>query len=119
MSSFPSNPSSLMDELKLLGVDLWREGERLRYRGPEKALTQPLVQALKEHKEELLALVDRRAAGAQLSRRQQALWFLDRVRPSAAYHLLYAVRLKRGVDAAALARAFASLVERYPILRTV
>jgi amino acid adenylation domain-containing protein len=48
---------------------------------------------------------------------QRALWFLQRMAPgSTAYHVARAVRFTSPVDAAVLARAFATLVARHPAL---
>lgn len=54
-----------------------------------------------------------------LSRGQQAIWFLHKMAPqSAAYNIASAVRIKTGLDIAALERAFHSLVIRHLCLRT-
>lgn len=54
-----------------------------------------------------------------LSRGQQALWFLHRLRPdSPAYNLATAIRIRSEVDLIALRRAFEIIVERHAALRT-
>ena len=54
-----------------------------------------------------------------LSHGQQALWFLQRLAPnSAAYNVMYAWRICSGCDVSVLRRAFQSLVDRHPALRT-
>ena len=54
-----------------------------------------------------------------LSHGQQALWFLAQMAPeSSAYNVASAVRIKTGLDATALHRAFQLLVNRHPALRT-
>ena len=59
------------------------------------------------------------AGGLPLSASQRALWFLHRLSPgSAAYNLAAAVRLAPPLDRRALARAFAALCARHPVLRT-
>ncbi|NBD08734.1 non-ribosomal peptide synthetase [Corallococcus silvisoli] len=56
---------------------------------------------------------------APLSGGQQALWFMHQLAPdSAAYHVPVAVRVRAGLDAAALKGAFEALVARHPALRT-
>ena len=53
-----------------------------------------------------------------LSDGQRALWFLQRMAPeSTAYHVVRAVRIHSRLDAAALERAFQTLVARHPALR--
>ena len=55
-----------------------------------------------------------------LSHGQRALWFLHQSAPgSAAYNLTFSARTRSPVDAEALRRAFQTLVDRYPMLRTV
>ncbi len=55
-----------------------------------------------------------------LSFAQERLWFLDRLMPgSPIYHVPVALRLTGPVDAQALSRALATLVERHEALRTV
>jgi hypothetical protein len=46
----------LLSELDRLGVELRAHGGRLRYAGPEEALTPELLDRLKAHKAELLSL---------------------------------------------------------------
>jgi len=54
-----------------------------------------------------------------LSFAQERLWVIDRLQPgSTAYHVQLAVRLRGALDAAALHRALALLVERQETLRT-
>jgi amino acid adenylation domain-containing protein len=52
----------LLDDLGRLGVQVWAEGDLLRYRAPRGALTPGLLERLKESKAELLDLL-RRPAG--------------------------------------------------------
>ncbi len=50
---------------------------------------------------------------------QRALWFVDRLNPSAAaLHLAGAARVRAGLDGEALRRALERLTERHPALRT-
>ena len=59
-------------------------------------------------------------ARAALSAAQESLWFLDRLQgPSAVYNMPYAFRLDGHLDLPALEHAFAALVERHVVLRTV
>ncbi len=54
-----------------------------------------------------------------LSHGQRALWFLDRLAPgNAAYIIAGAVRVRAGLDAAALRRALRTLTDRHAALRT-
>src|SRR5918911_5434362 len=65
--------------------------------------------------------VPRNAQGTlPLSSLQEQLWFLDRLAPGArAYNVSRAFRVTGRLDVAALERAFADVVRRHEILRTV
>nr|WP_245553364.1 non-ribosomal peptide synthetase [Nocardia veterana] len=55
-----------------------------------------------------------------LSPAQQRMWLSNRIDPgSAAYNVPFAVRLTGAVDTAALVRAFADVVDRHEVLRTI
>ncbi len=56
------NPAKLLDDLGRLGVQVWAEGDLLRYRSPRGALTPDLLERLRESKADLLGLL-RRPAG--------------------------------------------------------
>jgi amino acid adenylation domain-containing protein len=60
-----------------------------------------------------------RTADLPLSFAQERLWFLDQLTPgAAAYNLSQALALDGSLDVAALAAAFAALIDRHEILRT-
>ncbi|HZB46511.1 MAG TPA: condensation domain-containing protein, partial [Pyrinomonadaceae bacterium] len=62
---------------------------------------------------------ERDASEYPLSYGQRALWFLHQLAPeSAAYNVFFAMRVLSELDAAALRRAFQSLIERHASLRT-
>ncbi|MGV0624314.1 amino acid adenylation domain-containing protein [Mycolicibacter minnesotensis] len=77
-----------------------------------------------EKKRELLAqLLMAKAQSAatehELSYGQRSMWFMHRLAPdSPAYTVVYAGRLRAGLDVAALERAVQALVDRHPMLRT-
>jgi len=52
-----STLSLLLAELARRGVDMWAEGERLRYRAPRGALAPELLEALRAHKAALVGLL--------------------------------------------------------------
>jgi len=76
-------------------------------------------------KRALLKELLRRKAGEgksffPLSRGQQSLWFMQQLAPqSAAYNLMYAWRIRSGLNLSALGRAAQALVNRHASLRTV
>ncbi|WP_147462895.1 condensation domain-containing protein, partial [Pseudomonas syringae] len=119
--------------LELFGrhaVVLEVDGEKLRCKAPRGFLNDEMLQPLKQHKAELIALlsgtdpaaIPRRAAGqtaVPLSFSQRQLWFLDQMEPgNAFYNVPTAVRLKGVLDVSALERALNELITRHEILRT-
>jgi pyochelin synthetase len=45
---------ALVDEFRCRGIELWADGEQLRYRAPAGVLTPEFTIELKEHKAELI-----------------------------------------------------------------
>ena len=57
--------AELVRRMAAAGIELWREGDRLRFRAPSGALTAELRAAVGEHRAELLALVPVVGTGAE------------------------------------------------------
>src|SRR5260221_716186 len=118
--------SSLVVQLRGLGVSLWLEGERLRYRAPTGALSADLLDRLRSHRDGVIELLRReeirrvpRASAPRLSFAQSRLWFLDRLEPgSSAYNIPGALPLRGRLDVDALKRCLAEIVRRHESLRT-
>ncbi|MDF9616382.1 amino acid adenylation domain-containing protein [Pseudomonas entomophila] len=113
------------------GVALEVDGDKLRCKAPKGFLDEGLLQALKTHKQALIALlappddsapIPRRAdeqASCPLSFSQRQLWFLDQLEPgNPFYNVPSALTLKGPLDVVVLERALNLLVERHAMLRT-
>lgn len=50
------NPQEILEKAKLTGVEIWRHGEKIRYRGEKSAVTE-LIPQLREHKVALLEIL--------------------------------------------------------------
>ena len=114
---------NLLSTLMSLGVQLWFEGERLRFRAPKGALSDEQRAQLIAQRANILAELRARAAKssrlAPPSYSQQSLWFLHRqASESAAYHVAMPVRILSEIDRAKLNHALQSLVDRHEALRT-
>ncbi|MEM9290671.1 MAG: amino acid adenylation domain-containing protein [Acidobacteriota bacterium] len=125
-----------LEELRERGIRLWAEDGSLRFRAAKGAMTPQLRGRLKEHKEELLELLQRLSRSADepalealprhgfpqafpVSFAQERLFFLDRLEPgNPAYNLPQVVRLRGDLRPPALARALSAIVERHEALRT-
>ncbi len=55
------NTVEFLSHLKHLGIKLWVENDKLRYRSPQGVMTPELLKTLKERKEELIALLRQQA----------------------------------------------------------
>jgi amino acid adenylation domain-containing protein len=135
----------LLSRLRSLDVEIWADGECLRYSAPEEFLTPALLEQLREYKAEILAFLQQAntavksdltpklpataeplhgdwPAGALAfvsSYAQARLWFLHQLDPGlTAYHMPALWRLRGDLDVFALEQALAALIERHPTLRT-
>ena len=113
----------LIDRLEKRAVELWFEGDRLRFRAPKDALGADDRATLAAQRDEVLARLRARAAAHEqrhpLSASQRALWVLHQMAPrSAAYHVALSARLMTPLDPAALRHAAQALVDRHAVLRT-
>lgn len=124
------NAYQLLELFARHDVALEVDGDKLRCKAPRGFLTEEMMQALKRHKLELIALlggqdsaaIPLRPAGestAPLSFSQRQLWFLDQLEPgNAFYNVPTAVTLKGTLEVPLLERALNQLIQRHEILRT-
>ena len=132
--------AALVKDLRKLGVELWAEGDRLRYRAPNGVLTEIHRRAVAERKSEILELLanpngfversslpeikkeeERRYEGFALNEIQQAYWlgrggFFEM--GNVAAHVYGEVETA-GVDLERLAEAWRQLIARHEMLRAV
>lgn len=113
----------VLSYLSRQGIELWVDGDKLRYRGVKRTLPPPLVALLRQHKAELQRLLRERklnpAAPFPLSSTQKAFWFLYQLNPTgSAYIGSLAVSLRGPVLLPALHRAIEQLCQRHAVLRT-
>ncbi|HEY0023408.1 MAG TPA: amino acid adenylation domain-containing protein, partial [Longimicrobium sp.] len=115
------------------GIELWAEGDALRFSAPPDVMTPELRAGIGARKAEVMAFLRQRAVGVAapirrvprdgglpLSYAQLRLWFLAQLQPGSAFYNLPAARRLRGpLDAGALERALGQVVRRHEALRTV
>ncbi|MEH2305427.1 amino acid adenylation domain-containing protein [Nostoc sp.] len=116
------NLLKLLENLSAKNVELWVDGDKLRYRSPEKSLPSELLEKIKQSEPEIIRILSQssdRSATYPLSHGQKALWFLYQLAPSStAYNATYAAKLVTNLDIPVLKQAAQALVERHPLLRT-
>jgi amino acid adenylation domain-containing protein/FkbM family methyltransferase len=119
--------------LQSADIELWPEGERLRFSAPPGGLGPDLRAELARRKAEVLEFLRQSARVEELppitpvdrtgplptSFAQERLWFLDQYEPwSPAYTISPAFRLAGKVEVDLLARCLAEIVRRHEVLRT-
>ena len=120
------NLDDLQAELAERGCVLWVEGEMLRFRAPDGALTSPLMAQLRRRKKDLI----QRLRGAETTGRkatrtqepsfgQQAMWLMHKSAPdSPAYNVASSMHIHSAIDFEALSRVWQTLITRHDSLRT-
>jgi amino acid adenylation domain-containing protein len=125
----------LLAELRQQGVNLWVEGDRLRYRAAKDSLTPELLSELKSRKVEIIAFLNQatestsvqippiepidRNGHLPLSFAQQRLWFLHQFEPdSSSNNMPVVVRFTGALNIPALEQSLNALVHRHEVLRT-
>ncbi|KRE90066.1 hypothetical protein ASG87_18850 [Frateuria sp. Soil773] len=113
--------TAFVTTLAAKGVEIWAEGERLRVRGPQAALTPELMDELKARKLEVLqflAVNPDSSAGLALSQAQLPIWNAYRASPkSASYHVNGLLELRADCDLERFERALKEVVLQHPGLR--
>ncbi|MEP7049205.1 MAG: amino acid adenylation domain-containing protein [Pseudomonadota bacterium] len=115
--------AELLADVARLGVTLWLEGSRLRFRGPRGALSEEQRTALGAQRAEVITALRQHAAAsvthAPLSYNQRALWFIALGAPdSTAYNLASASRVTSQLEPAIMRDALQALTDRHAMLRT-
>jgi amino acid adenylation domain-containing protein len=105
------------------GVEVWLEGERVRFRAPQGRMSQPWLERLQQHREAVRAALRAKGEASRttfpLSWNQFGIWFASQSTPLvSAYHVAFAARVTSPIDLAALTHAAQALVDRHPSLRT-
>lgn len=127
------NAVKLLRSLRDEGVQLWREGDKLRYRAP-KGLAPGVVEAVGACKAQILELLQQSPVAGPcfqawspqapprtypLSFAQQRMWFLRQLEPeSCALNVPCGFRLSGNLDFIALQRSLNDLVARHEAFRT-
>ena len=121
-----------LDQLRIRGVELWVEGDRLRYNAPRGIINDDVLSELRKRKSELIvALRGEQAAKPDtaitpvsrdgllpLSFAQQRIWFLDELEPeNPFYNVALAKRIRGPVDTDRLRQSLLLLIRRHEVLR--
>ncbi|NES18380.1 MAG: SDR family NAD(P)-dependent oxidoreductase, partial [Symploca sp. SIO3E6] len=116
------NLVEFLQDLTIQGWQLWANGERMGYRAPNQESTQLILSQLKQHKTEILRLLNTQPELLQvypLSYSQQAMWFLWQLAPlDSVYNVSSTTRIYSQVDLGHWRQAFQALRKRHPMLRS-
>jgi amino acid adenylation domain-containing protein/non-ribosomal peptide synthase protein (TIGR01720 family) len=125
----------LVRYLDSLGIKIWAEAGRLRYKAPKGALTPAIRAELSERKNEILTFLQEaeqsliskyesikaipRDGDMPLSFAQQRLWFLNQLGgQNGTYNIAEALRLTGSINITAMEQAFNEIIRRHEVLRT-
>src|SRR5262245_27401359 len=124
----------LLSTLHNHDIDVWADGERLRYSAPSGAITPDIREELAKHKADLLTFLNeadwmRRVTHAPISRisregklplsiHQKRLWFIDQLQPNTAFNCYNAFRIRGSLNIASLEQSLNEIVRRHEALRT-
>jgi amino acid adenylation domain-containing protein/FkbH-like protein len=105
-------------------LELWMEGEILKYKVEEKELDSSKIDFLKSNKEFFKGILKRTESKnirvLPLAHNQKALWFLHKVNPeNSSYNISLAAEVKNPIIINALIIALSRLTEQHQMLRTV
>jgi amino acid adenylation domain-containing protein len=114
---------ALIAHLNAQSIQLWFEGDRLRFRAPKGALDAASQAALGANKDEIVAALRAAAASQETlipaTAGQQMHWFNRQADPdSSAYNVGQAVRISSPVDVSAVRSALQVVVDRHAALRS-
>jgi len=120
---------ALVDEFRCRGIELWADGEQLRYRAPAGVLTPEFTIELKEHKAELIRYLTSHGRGEilpvpdqphyEVSHVQRRIWVLAQIEAaSTAYNVPLRLVLDGHLEPDVLVDALTQLLARHEVLRT-
>ena len=135
VAATPQRPlSDLLTDLRQAGVQVWLDGDRLRYKAPKGALTPALIGELRDRKTDILAFLKTIAADTDsaptiapvdrqqllpLSFAQERFWSLVQLNPqSPGFNMPMAYRFTGQLDRVVLEQSLATILQRHEILRT-
>ena len=118
--------SQFISEIANLDIQLWVEGEKLRYSAPKGKITPTLLTQMRERKAEIIQLLSQDSAihsakrdNLPLSFAQQRLWFVEQLQPhTSTYNEPVALHLVGNLDTAVLEESINEIIRRHEILRT-
>jgi amino acid adenylation domain-containing protein len=110
-------PADVVGRLVDQGVQLWTEGDRLRFKAPQGVLQAADTALLREHKQGIVELLQGRLA-MRLSNIQKRLWFLTQWDPEGlSYSLYFAYTITGCLDVPRLGQSVQQVVNRHAALR--
>ncbi len=127
------NLVEFLKDLSTKNVELWVEGDKLRYRAPQHVLIPTLLDKIKEYKAEIISLLQKHTHTAKtypllpvardtalpLSFAQQRLWFLAQLEPdNSFYNIPKAVLFQGQLNIAFLEQSLNAIINRHEALRS-
>lgn len=122
-----------LDQLRIRGVELRIEGDKLRYNAPRGVINDDVLDELRKRKAELISLLQSergtetenrispisRDGLLPLSFAQQRIWFLDELEPdNPFYNVALAKRIRGSLNVECLRDSLLALIHRHEVLRS-
>ncbi|MDJ0598488.1 MAG: amino acid adenylation domain-containing protein [Crocosphaera sp.] len=122
----------LLSTLRGSNIQLWLDGDRLRYHAPQGAMTSQLLSQIAEKKTEIIEILQKnqgkppqitaqvhRESHFPLSFTQQRLWFLEQlIRDPSVYHICGGITLRGPLKVDRLEQCLNEIIQRHESLRT-
>ncbi len=129
-----NDTQDFLDHLRRLRIQVWAEGNRLRFRAPRGAVSDALREQISSRRGELLSALKRRpkrdsapglipalprnGSSLPLSFAQERLWLIDRIEGgSRAYNEFLAFGIRGELDACAVEASLRAVAQRHEALR--
>jgi len=124
-----------LTQLQQEGINLWLEGESLRFSAPQGVMTDEIKSEIRNHKLEIIAFlqqenllnnhhqfitkINRESSELSLSFAQERLWFIDQFEGKTPFYNVHNIlKLKGKLNINALEKAIKYLLKRQESLRT-
>ena len=124
----------LLSTLRARDINIWADGERLRYSAATGALTADIREELAKHKADLMTFLNetdrrQRVTRAPITKipreakllpsiNQRRFWFIDQLQSNTAFNCYEAFRIKGSLKIASLEQSLSEIVRRHEALRT-
>src|SRR5690554_65202 len=117
------NTADLQNTLENLwqqGLELWLEGEQLRFKGSKQLLSSEVVKTLRDNKDAIIALLQQQAnafLGFPLSQGQRGIYLMQQMaKDSVIYNQSCLLKISNASDKHLIEQSINDVLQRHPII---